>query len=317
MELRHLRYFIALAEELHFARAAARLRISQPPLSRQIQRLEQELGTLLLHRTKRRVELTPAGEVFLQEARLAVAQTERAGTAARRAAQGETGRLSIGFVPAADLKVLPTLIPCFRQTAPAVQLVLHSLSAAAQLQAVRDGRIDLGFVFGPVFDKDLAWETVLREPFVVVLPSKHHLVQRRRCPLRALQGEPFIFFRRELAPAYFDYVMGFCQRARFTATITQESDHIQTNLGLVAAGLGLSLLPEAVTGVKRYGVIYRPLAPPVPYVETAVIYRRDDRSEALQAFLNVVRSTARTVFRAGRGARRGGKQDSGFKRRHS
>jgi len=289
MDLRQLRYFVTVAEELHFRRAAERLHISQPSLSQQIRGLENQMGVRLFNRTKRRVQLTQAGRRFLEEARRTLAQAERAVRIAQQTSRGEIGLLSIGFVPAADYTVFPKLLPAFRRLHPGVQLVLRTISSMAQVEALRDGRIDVGFLRVPVDDKALAVESILREPLVVALPLAHPLSAIREVPLRALANERYIFFPREMAPSFYDLVVSSCHEAGFSLNVTHEAEHFQTMLGLIASGLGVALVPKSVSNLGRRGVRFRPLLPPVPHVELAMAYRRDDDSDLLRAFLSTVK----------------------------
>jgi DNA-binding transcriptional LysR family regulator len=293
MELRHLRYFLAVAEELHFGRAAARLHIAQPPLSQQIRRLEQELGVALFDRDRRRVELTPAGRAFLAETRQVLAQAERAVRTAQRAGRGEIGRLAIGFVPSADLDVLPGALRVWGARFPEVEVELHAMLPDEQVQALRDRRLDVGLVRLPVDAGELAVESIQREPLVAVLPAGHLLAARGRVALAGLRGDPMILFPRRIAPGYHDLFVDACRRAGFVPRIARETESIQTNLGLVAAGLGVTLMPASIRSLRRTGVVYRPLAPPVPHVEMAVAYGREHRAAALPAFLQVLRRVTR------------------------
>src|SRR3954453_15892050 len=203
MELRHLRYFVAVAEELHFGRAARRLQLAQPPLSRQIQGLEQELGVRLLERTKRHVELTPAGKVFLEHARKLLTEADHAVAAARRAARGEIGRLAIGFVGAATYSALPELLRVFHTRFPDVELVLYEMTSAHQHDALREGRIEVGFVRPAIPDDTLARRVARGEPLVAALPAGHRLARRDEpIPLSDLAGEPFILFPRDPRPSF-------------------------------------------------------------------------------------------------------------------
>jgi DNA-binding transcriptional LysR family regulator len=289
MELRHLRYFLAVAEELHFSRAAARLRIAQPPLSQQIRQLERELDVVLFHRTNRRVELTPAGRAFLDEVRRVLAQTEHAVSTAQRADRGEIGELAIGFVPSADLDILPRVLGVWSARFPAVEIRLHPLPPSAQTEALRDGRIEIGFVRLPVEEGGLVVETIQHEPLVAVLPARHRLARRSTVRLSALRGDRLIMFPRETAPGYYDLLLAACRRAGFTPRVFHEPGSIQTNLGLVSAGIGVTLMPASIRSLGRSGVVYRPLAPPVPHVEMGVAYRHGARSPVLLAFLQVLR----------------------------
>ncbi|HZP29721.1 MAG TPA: LysR substrate-binding domain-containing protein [Acidimicrobiia bacterium] len=288
MELRHLRYFLAVAEELHFGRAAARVGIAQPPLSQQVRQLEAEMGVALLHRTKRRVELTPAGRVFLDDVRAVFAQTARAVDRARRTSRGELGRLEIGFVPSADLDVLPRVLRAWRRRFPRVDVGLHLLLPGAQIDALREGRIHVGFLRLPVEDATLAVEPILREPLVAVLPERHRLARRRRVAVAELQGEAMIVFPRDVAPAYYDVYMK-ALAADGGASRVLHPGSMQTNLGLVSAGLGVSLMPASIRNLRRAGVVYRPLAPPAPVVEMAIAYRREEQAPVVPGFLRIVR----------------------------
>ncbi len=294
MELRHLRYFVAVAEELHFGRAAMRLRMAQPPLSQQIRQLEREIDVTLFSRTKRRVELTAAGRAFLAEARRALAQAERAVRTAQRASRGEIGHLTIGFVPSADLDVLPRVLRVWDMRFPHVDVELHPLLPGAQVDALRDGRIQVGFLRLPVDETELTIERIQREPLVAALPERHRLARHPRVRVADLKTDGMILFPRRIAPGYHDVLVGVCRRAGFTPRVVHETASIQTNLGLIAAGIGVTLLPASIRNLRRAGVVYRPLAPPVPHVEMAVAYRRGEGSPVLPAFLRVVREvTAR------------------------
>ncbi len=296
MELRHLRYFVTLADELHFRRAAERLHIAQPALSQQIRRLEDEMQVKLLLRTTRQVQLTDAGRAFLPEARRILGDVERAARIARLTGRGESGVLTIGCTEAAEISVLPRVLTAFRKAAPGVTLAVESLTTSVQVQALRDGRIQLGFLRLPCEDPALlVVEPVCREPMVVVLPESHPLATRRRIPLTALAGQPVILFPRRLAPGFYDSLMGYCHRVGVTLQVVKEAEHFQAQQSLIALGFGLSLQPASLRSVRRRGLVYRPLREPAPYAEIGMAYRRDGRSEVLSAFLRVVRR----VFRNG------------------
>jgi DNA-binding transcriptional LysR family regulator len=290
VELRHLRYFAAVAEELHFRRAAERMRIAQPGLSQQIKRLEDELKVTLLVRTRRRVQLTDAGRSFLAEARRILADAERAVRVARLTASGEAGELTIGCTEAGQISVLPRVLPAFRARFPGVRFTVETLDTMAQLQALRGGRIAVGFLRLPFEeDRHLVVEPVLREPLIVVLPENHALAARRRIPFKTLATEPWITFPRRLSPGFYDSLVAHCRQAGVTLNVAREAEHFQAQQSLVALGFGLALQPASVQIIRRQGVVYRPLGPPVPHATLGMTYRRDGAPEALTAFRQVVR----------------------------
>lgn len=288
MELRQLRYFVAVAEALHFGRAARRLQIAQPPLSQQIRRLERDLGVSLLHRTSRRVELTDAGRAFLVEARLTLAQAARATEVASRAAGGHVGQLIIGHMASAELDVFPRLLPAFRKRYPAVELELRLLGATEQFEMLRDREIHAGFLRLPASDRVLTVRPIVREPLVAVLPERHPLARRRALALTALDGERFILFPRSHAPGYYDTLVATCRQAGFEPTIMQETKRLHTALGLVASGRGVSLMPKCVGRLRRPGIVCRALHPPLPDTEMGIAYNAANPSRLLRGFVTVV-----------------------------
>lgn len=295
MELRHLRYFVTVAEELHFGRAAERLFIAQPPLSQQIKQLEAEIGVRLFERTSRRVMLTAAGEVFLKETRAILTRTEQAVELARRADRGEVGRIGVGFVASATYAVLPDVLHRFRVQHPDVELLLDELTAAEQMNALREGRIDVGFARPFIEDTQIMVESVAREPFIVALPEGHPKATEDDLSLPGLVGEPFIVFPAEPKPSYADTVWALCAGAGFAPQAAQEVHEMQTALGLVAAGIGMCIVPASVRNLGRQGVVYRSFREPTPPTELALAYRRGDSSPVLQGFLQVVRNRAREI----------------------
>jgi DNA-binding transcriptional LysR family regulator len=292
MNLRHLQYFIAVAEELHFGRAAARLHIAQPPLSQMIRRLEAELKVTLFRRNRRNVELTAAGSAFLVHARLALAELERGREAAGRAERGQVGQLVLGMVPSGDTKLFTEVLRRFGERFAEVRLVLQSLSTAAQVEAIQEGHLDVGFLRMPVRAPRLAIRAISRETLVVALPSSHPLTRKKAVRLSDLSDEPNIMFPRRLAPDYYDTIVSLFRQSGQRLHIAQEAEHVQMHLSLIAGGFGLSLLPSSMQDFQLRGVAYRPISDPVPVVETAIGYRRDDRSEVLQSLLAVIEETA-------------------------
>jgi DNA-binding transcriptional LysR family regulator len=294
MELRHLRYFLAVAEELHFGRAAARLHISQPPLSQQIRRLERELQAPLFHRTKRHVELTNAGRVFLGDARALVAQAEQAAGNARRASRGELGQLLVGCDLWADFLNGANIIRLFARRHPDVEVELRDLTAMEQIPALEGGRIHVGMLRPPVQSKALISERLLSEHLVVAFPRGHRFKNYGRVVWSALGGEPYVLFSRRRAPAFDALVARACHDAGVTLRVKYEVEHPQTILAIVEAGLGVSLVPASLQMVGRPTIAYRRLSPAGPTLDTVIAWRRDSELPLVQAFVKVAREVART-----------------------
>jgi DNA-binding transcriptional LysR family regulator len=288
LELRHLRYFIAVAEELHFGRAAERLHMAQPPLSQQIRQLETELGFQLFYRTKRSVQLTEAGQVFLAESRKLLQQLEQAVETGRQVSRGERGQLVIGFVSSAAYNVLPLILRSFRSLVPEVRLELHELPTNEQIDWLHEGKIDVGFLRPPVEDEALSLKTIMREPMVVALPETHPFAEQAQIALASLANEDFILFPRPLSPSTYDQIISLCQQAGFSPNVVQEAMQMQTIVSLVAGGIGVAIVPVSLQNMQRIGVIYRPLEAPTPYTEVAVIWRTHDASATVQRFLKIV-----------------------------
>jgi DNA-binding transcriptional LysR family regulator len=290
-ELRHLRYFVAVAEELHFGRAAARLRIAQPPLSQQIRRLEASLGVELLRRTRRRVELTDAGRLLLEGARPLLAQAEALERAMARAARGDIGRLGVGFVGSVTQDVLPTLLRGFRDRHPEVAVTLSELSTLEQIEALRERRIGAGLLRPPVGDPAVATMPLLEEPLVAALPDFHRLARRRTVSIAALAAEPFVLIGREVNPAFHDDVVSACRAAGFSPDVVQEAGEMQTIASVVAAGIGVSLVPASVERLRREGdgVAYRPLRPSSVRLVVALAWRPADADPVVENLVGVAR----------------------------
>lgn len=295
IELRHMRYFIAVAEELHFGRAAQKLYIAQPPLSQQIRSLETQIGVALLSRTKRRVRLTEAGVAFLEHAYKTIAQAELAVRAAQITAEGKGGHLDVGFVSSATYHdVIPNILRTFRERYPGVALALHELTSVEQVQALRDGQIHVGFVRPPVGQGDeLTLEPVLHEPFVAALPAGHPLSGVDEVPLAKLAADPFVLLPRHLNLSLYDQILMLCHEAGFSPKVAQEAVQLQTISSLVAAGIGVALLPASIQNLRREGLVYKKLKGITAQIEIAVAYRPGDAPAALASFLSVVRETAR------------------------
>ena len=294
MELRHLRYFLAVAEELHFGRAAAKLHISQPPLSQQIRRLEKELQAPLFHRTKRHVELTNAGRVFLGDARALVAQAAQAAGNAQRASRGEIGQLLLACDLWADFLNGASIIRSFARRHPDVEVELRDLTATEQISELETGCIHVGILRPPVQSKALMSERLLSESLVVAFPRGHRFKNYRRVPWRALVDEPYVLFSRRRAPAFEALVARACHGAGVTLRVKYEVEHPQTILAIVEAGLGFSLVPASLQMVGRPAIAYRRLWPAGPTLETVIAWRRDSELPLIQAFVKVAREVART-----------------------
>lgn len=283
--------FMAVAEELHFGRAAARLHISQPPLTKQIQQLEQAMGVRLLERTKRKVELTAAGRVFLDEVRAVLQQTEQAVELARKADRGETGHLAVGFIDAAIYSVVPSVVQRFTKRYPEVELSLTDLRIPNQVRAVAERQLDIGFVHPPVVHNALKVESILVEPLIVALPETHRLASEAEVALADLASEALIQFPRSINPCLYDEIVGLCRSSGFSPRIVREATPKQTIIGLVSVGLGVSLLPACLQNLRRSGVVYRPIQGRTLSIDTSIIYRHEQPSPVLKAFLDIVRET--------------------------
>jgi DNA-binding transcriptional LysR family regulator len=284
MDVRQLRYFVAVAEELHFRRAAERLHLSQPALSQQIRSLEGEMEVPLLFRNRRRVELTAAGASFLPEARRLLASLDAAVATARRVHEGRSGRLRVGFVGSALLSIVPDVVQRFRAARPDVELDLRERSTVDQVAALRAGDIDIGLAPLPIDDHGLETTVLVREPAVAVLPAGHELARLRRIGLRRLAAEPFVLFPRDQAPGFHDRLIGGVAQHGAAPRVVQHATEMQTIVGLVAAGIGVSLVPASVERLALPGVVYRPVVR-APRVELAVLSRRGERSPPVRAFL--------------------------------
>jgi len=288
MELRQLRSFVAVAEELHFGHAARRLRIAQPALSRQIQALEKELLVQLLFRNRRRVQITPAGQIFLDRARLILARSDEAILAAQRAGEGVSGTLNLGFVGSATYDVLPGVLREFLQAAPHVDLTLSEMTVHAQIEALTEKRIDVGLLRLPAKTEGLVFRTIAREPLYVALPGSHSLAQSAALRLSALAEEPFVLYPDHPRPSWTEFVIGLCQQAGFRPTVVQRTVEIQTTLSLVAAGIGVSIVPKCIGNLQRKDVVFRRLLGVRARTELLVAYRERDPSPVVQSFLKVL-----------------------------
>jgi DNA-binding transcriptional LysR family regulator len=286
MDLRVLRYFVTLADTLHFGRAAAALSMSQPPLSRQIRAFEDELGVELFLREPRGVRLTPAGTALLPQARRLLREADALTAGARELAPGEVGVVRLGFISTAAHNVLPRVLPAFRRTRPGIRLTLVEATTDAQLTGLRDDTLDAGVVVPPV-PVPLRCEVLLREPLIAALPRTRRWP--RRLPLETLADEPFILFPRRAAPGLYDLIVGLCARAGFVPRIEQEAIQMPTIVSLVGAGMGVALVPASLARVRQTDVVYRPLAEPGPPMEVGLAWNEATPTPAVAAFIAHVR----------------------------
>jgi DNA-binding transcriptional LysR family regulator len=289
MELRHLRYFVAVAEELHFGRAAERLHMAQPPLSQQIRQLEIELGFDLFRRTKRSVQLTEAGQLFLERVRVLFEQLNQAIEVGRQASRGNLGQIVVGFVGSATYNVLPPILQTMRVQVPGVILELRELTTLQQLQWIAEGNIDVGFVRPPVDLPGVESEVIFQESLMVALPESHPLCQCETVAVRSLLNEPFIQFPRVLAPGLYDPIISLCQQFGFSPNVVQEAIQMQTIVSLVAAEMGVAIVPASLQNLQRKGVVYKPLAEVTPLVAISLVWRKFP-SPMVQRFVEVART---------------------------
>jgi len=297
MELRHLRYFIAVAEEKHVTRAAERLGLQQPPLSQQIRALERELDVQLFRRKPRGVELTDAGAALLADARAILSHIEHAFATTRRTARGEQGQVAVGFTSSAPFHpFVPRIIRAYRDAFPLVALTLEEGGTTDLIDDLRNERIDAAFIRTAIADpQGLVVSTLLQEAMVLALPRGHGLA-RRACalPLKALAGETFVVYRRRNGPGLYDAILSACNAAGFSPRVGQEAPRIVSTLNLVAAGLGISLVPESLQRMRMDGVVFRRLSGAAqPKAPLHLASRRGEPSAAVRKFLELVRRSGR------------------------
>lgn len=295
IELRQLRYFIVVAEALNFTRAAERLQIAQPPLSRQIQTLEKALELELFQRTNRRVNLTPAGEVFLAECRQILSQVDKGIRVTRRAARGETGQLTIGFEGSLHTETVLDIIQLFRAQFPDVDLILQEMSSGKQMDALMLQHIEVGFVDPILSREEISFTKLLTEPLVVVLAASHPLADQDAADqdtidLRQLAKASWITGRQDEGCGLLLRFLEACRQAGFTPNIQQETNDVQMRLGFVASGLGVTLLPISALISDRSDIVYREIDLSVPQVELAIAWQSSNLSPVLESFLGVVQS---------------------------
>jgi DNA-binding transcriptional LysR family regulator len=293
LDLRVLRYFVVLAETLHFGRAAARLSMSQPPLSRQIHGLERELGVELFIRGPHGVRLTPAGDALLPHARRLLREADALSAGAKELGRGDVGAVRLGFISTAAYNVLPRVLPEFHRRHPGIRLSLVESTSDAQFTGLSNDTLDAGLVIPPVLEA-LQYVPLLHEPLIAALPDGRRWP--RALPLARLAGEPFILFPRQASQGLYDLIVGLCAGAGFAPRIEQEAIQMPTIVSLVAAGMGVALVPASIAEMRRTGVVYRPLAEPGPPMEVGLAWNEASHTPAVAAFVAHVRS----VFTPGR-----------------
>ena len=286
IELRHLRYFIAVAEELHFGHAAARLNISQPPLSQQIQILEQQIGARLFDRTNRSVSLTEAGRQFLADSRQILSQVDDAAARAARLHHGETGELRIGFTSSAPfIKAVSDTLSTFRRRYPDVHIQTRETNTREQIVPLNEGALDLGLMRNTHLPDTLVWERVLREPLLAMVPRDHPLASQTCVSLRELAREPFVFFDPHVGTGLYDDILGLMRRYDLTPAITQEVGEAMTIIGLVAAGLGVSILPASFRRVQLLEMCWLPIEEQDAVSEMWLVWsKHHEQGEAARRF---------------------------------
>lgn len=288
MELRHLKYFITVAEELNFSKAALRLYTAQPSLSQQIKDLEEDVGVRLLNRTKRKVELTEEGAVFLEQARLTLAQADKAVAMARQVSQAKQQLLRIGFVPVAEMKIFPYVLPNLRVQNPNLKIELLSLNNTDQMRGIRKGELDISFTRDNFQSDEIESKFVLREPLIFILPKDHPLAQHERIPVKALDGIDFIIPSDEQSKMLHDAILNFAQTHGIEFNIIQKADNILFNINSIGMGLGCTILPGYIAPLTMNNTVIRPLDVELPSLDLFVSYRKNSSSTTVQKFIELL-----------------------------
>ncbi|TCB67762.1 DNA-binding transcriptional regulator HcaR [Acinetobacter sp. ANC 4178] len=288
MELRHLRYFITVAEELNFSKAALKLYTAQPSLSQQIKDLEEDVGVQLLYRTKRKVELTEEGAVFLEQARLTLAQADKAVAMARQVAQAKQQMLRIGFVPVAEMKIFPYVLPNLRVQNPDLKIELLSMNNTEQMRLLKKGELDITFTRHNFHNDEIESQFVLREPLIFLLPKDHPLAKYERIPVKALNGIDFIIPAVEQSQTLHQTILEFAKANSIEFNIVQKADNILFNINSIGMGLGCTILPGYVAPLTMNNTVIRPLEVELPYLDLYVSYRKNNSSLAVNKFLELL-----------------------------
>jgi LysR family hca operon transcriptional activator len=289
MDSRYLKYFVAVAEDLNFTKAAERLHTVQPSLSQQIKRLEEMVGVPLFHRMKHRVSLTEAGRVFLEDSTRILRDVEQAFSRARQAAKAESGQMAIGFIPGTEMKVFPQILPLLTGRLPDLDLSLRSLTSPQQLVALIKHEINLGFLRGPIPFPEIASMVVFREEILVALPAQHELARLKKIPLERMARCRFLRVSRDVAPAFHDLTMTILEQAGVHSSYMLDSENALTSISGVASGMGLALLPGFVEHIVPQGVVTRRLdLPQPPTIDLLAAYRKDDALPALACMVELL-----------------------------
>jgi DNA-binding transcriptional LysR family regulator len=288
MEFRQLRYFVTVAEALHFGRAAESLHLSQPALSKQIQALEGSLEVQLFERTKQWVRLTPAGHKFLETARRILQQVEEGIQVTQQVANGQVGRVRIGLTEATLFSIAPKVLEHYRSHFPQVELSLSSGGTEANVEALRSHKIDVGFVYLPIREPSLSLYPLLDEVYVAALPASHQLARQKQISLSSLANEPLIFYPRSLAPVLYADFIKCCEQAGFMPNIVQEAELAQTRLGLAAAGIGITFVLSDMQNLSAKSVVYRPLIGDMLTLKLALAWRQNESSPVVHEFLKIL-----------------------------
>lgn len=288
MELRHLRYFITVAEELNFSKAALKLYTAQPSLSQQIKDLEEDVGVKLLYRTKRKVELTEEGAVFLEQARLTLAQADKAVAMARQVSQAKQQMLRIGFVPVAEMKIFPYVLPNLRVQNPDLKIELLSLNNADQSRLLKKGELDISFTRQNLQSDEIESKFVLREPLIFLLPKDHPLAKYERIPVKALNGVDFIIPAIEQSQTLHNTILDFAKSHNIEFNIVQKADNILFNINSIGMGLGCTILPGYIAPLSMNNSVIRPLDVELPFIDLYASYRRDSSSQSVAKFMQLL-----------------------------
>ena len=288
MELRHLRYFITVAEELNFSKAALKLYTAQPSLSQQIKDLEEDVGVKLLHRTKRKVELTEEGAVFLEQARLTLAQADKAVAMARQVSQAKQQMLRIGFVPVAEMKIFPYVLPNLRVQSPDLKIELLSMNNSDQSKAIKKGELDITFTRQSLQSDEIESQFVLREPLIFILPKDHPLAKYERIPVKALNGIDFIIPAAEQSQTLHNLILEFAKANHIELNIVQKADNILFNINSIGMGLGCTILPGYIAPLTMSNTVIRPLDVELPHLDLYVSHRKQSSSVAVSKFMELL-----------------------------